>query len=124
MDQQGDRTMHIGELAERTGLSLRSIRHYGDIGLLPASGRTEAGYRLFSEQDLQRLLRIRRLKPLGFSLDEIGEVLSLWERGMDAGRRQEAAETLERLRTERARLARSLAEADAMLADLESHLST
>lgn len=118
------RTMHIGDLAEGTGLSLRSIRHYGDIGLLPASGRTDAGYRLFTETDLERLLRIRRLKPLGFSLDEIGDVLALWEeQELSPEERKNAAETLHRLHAERNKLARHLVEADAMIADLQSRLT-
>ena len=41
--------MHIGELAERTGLSLRTMRHYDDVGLVPATGRTEGGFRLYSQ---------------------------------------------------------------------------
>ncbi|MEO6199841.1 MAG: MerR family transcriptional regulator [Cryobacterium sp.] len=68
-------TMHIGELAEKTGLSLRTIRHYDDIGLLKASGRTHGGFRLYSQDDLSRLTLIRRMKPLGFTLDEMIELL-------------------------------------------------
>jgi len=68
-------TMHIGELAEKTGLSLRTIRHYDDIGLLKASGRTHGGFRLYSQDDLSRLTVIRRMKPLGFTLDEMIELL-------------------------------------------------
>lgn len=70
-------TMHIGELAERTGLSLRTIRHYDEVGLLRPSGRTEGGFRLYTEHDLEQLLLIRRMKPLGFSLDEMREMLSV-----------------------------------------------
>ena len=70
-------TMHIGELAENTGLSLRTIRHYDDVGLLKPSGRTEGGFRLYSKEDLSRLLLIRRMKPLGYSLAEMTELLSI-----------------------------------------------
>ena len=70
-------TMHIGELAEKTGLSLRTIRHYDEVGLLKPSGRTEGGFRLYSQEDLSRLLLIRRMKPLGFSLEEMTELLSI-----------------------------------------------
>lgn len=66
--------MQIGELAEAVGLSLRTIRHYDDVGLLPAS-RTEGGYRVYSESDLQRMLTIRTLKPLGYSLEQMREIL-------------------------------------------------
>lgn len=70
-------TMHIGELAEKTGLSLRTIRHYDDVGLLKASGRTEGGFRLYSPDDLTRLMLIRRMKPLGFSLEEMTDLLGV-----------------------------------------------
>ena len=70
-------TMHIGELAENTGLSLRTIRHYDEVGLLKPSGRTEGGFRLYSQNDLSRLLLIRRMKPLGFSLGEMTDLLDI-----------------------------------------------
>jgi len=66
--------MQIGELSEAVGLSLRTIRHYDDVGLLPAS-RTEGGYRVYTEGDLRRMLAIRTLKPLGFSLEEMRGIL-------------------------------------------------
>ncbi|PYY37211.1 MULTISPECIES: MerR family transcriptional regulator [unclassified Curtobacterium] len=68
-------TMHIGELAERTGMSLRSIRHYDEVGLLVPSGRTSGGFRVYTAGDLERLLVIRRMKPLGFTLDEMAGLL-------------------------------------------------
>ncbi|MBM7802232.1 DNA-binding transcriptional MerR regulator [Curtobacterium luteum] len=68
-------TMHIGELAERAGMSLRTIRHYDEVGLLVPSGRTAGGFRVYTEGDLERLLVIRRMKPLGFTLDEMAELL-------------------------------------------------
>ncbi|GAA0497634.1 MULTISPECIES: MerR family transcriptional regulator [Microbacterium] len=70
-------TMHIGELAERTGLSLRTIRHYDEIGILKPTGRTEGGFRLYTAEDESRLLLIRRMKPLGYSLEETGQLLEL-----------------------------------------------
>jgi MerR family copper efflux transcriptional regulator len=111
------RTMQIGELAERTGLSLRTIRHYDEIGLLRASGRSEGGFRLYTDADLERLMLIRRMKPLGFSLDEMGEVLTLVE-ALGAGKRSKA-ELRNRLKlviaaaeARRAQLAEQLAMAD------------
>ena len=74
-----DRPMQIGEVAERTGLSLRTLRHYDEIGLLRPSERSEGGFRLYSEGDVTRLLVIRRMKPLGFTLDEMSEVMRLLE---------------------------------------------
>lgn len=67
--------MHIGELAERSELSLRTLRHYDEIGLLRASGRSDGGFRLYTEDDLRRLLVIRRMKPLGFSLEQMADLL-------------------------------------------------
>ena len=69
--------MHIGELAEKTGMSLRTLRHYDEIGLLAASGRTEGGFRLYTQDDQSRLMLIRRMKPLGFSLDEMTDLLAV-----------------------------------------------
>ncbi|KQO82305.1 MULTISPECIES: MerR family transcriptional regulator [unclassified Frigoribacterium] len=73
----GRSMMHIGELAERSGMSLRSLRHYDEIGLVSASGRTEGGFRLYTETDYDRLILIRRMKPLGFSLDEMADLLRI-----------------------------------------------
>ncbi len=70
-------TMHIGELAERSRLSLRTIRHYDEVGLLKPSGRTEGGFRLYTEGDFRRLLLIRRMKPLGFSLEAMADLLRI-----------------------------------------------
>ncbi|SFH40431.1 MerR family transcriptional regulator [Cryobacterium levicorallinum] len=70
-------TMHIGELAEKTGLSLRTIRHYDEVGLLNASARTDGGFRLYSPDDFTRLMLIRRMKPLGFTLDEMMALLKV-----------------------------------------------
>lgn len=67
--------MQIGELADRAEMSLRTIRHYDEVGLLTPSGRSEGGFRLYTEADFSRLMVIRRMKPLGFSLDEMAELL-------------------------------------------------
>lgn len=80
-----DATMQIGELAERTGLSLRTIRHYDDIGLLKPSGRSEGGFRLYTQPDLERLLLIRRMKPLGFSLEDMVDLLQIMEARATSG---------------------------------------
>lgn len=122
LDDHTGATMHIGELAERSGLSLRTIRHYGDIGLLPASARTEAGYRVFSEQDLHRLLRIKHLKPLGFSLEEIAEALPIFDTAEGTSRNGRIAEVLTRLESERDRLALHVDQADELIAELRDQL--
>jgi DNA-binding transcriptional MerR regulator len=71
--------MQIGEVAERTGLSLRTIRYYGEVGLVPPSARSEGGFRLYSEGDVARFRIIMRMKPLEFSLDEMKGVLDLFD---------------------------------------------
>lgn len=120
-------TMHIGELAERTGLSLRTIRHYDEVGLLPASSRTEGGFRVYSSQDLERLMVIRRMKPLGFSLEEMGRLLDITDRLAESTAGGERESLQEQLRTyidaaqrQREKLAVSLERADEFLQILDS----
>lgn len=70
-----DNLFQIGEVAERVGLSLRTIRYYEEIGLAPPSGRTEGGFRLYTDSDVERLALIKALKPLGMSLESMAELL-------------------------------------------------
>lgn len=63
--------MQIGEVAERTGLSLRTIRYYEEIDLVVPSARSQGGFRLYTDGDVERLLLAKRMKPLEFSLDEV-----------------------------------------------------
>lgn len=73
--------MHqIGEVATEVGLSLRTIRHYEEVGLVPPSGRTSGGFRLYTDDDIERLRLVKDLKPLQFSLDEMRQVLDIRER--------------------------------------------
>ncbi len=67
--------LQIGEVAERTGLSIKTIRHYDEVGLVVPSARSAGGFRLYIDADVDRLLAIRRMKPLGFTLEEMGELL-------------------------------------------------
>lgn len=69
--------MRIGELAERTEMSHRTIRHYDEVGLFRPTGRTEGGFRLYTAADEARLLLIRRMKPLGYTLEEMADLLSV-----------------------------------------------
>ncbi|MFP5393590.1 MAG: MerR family transcriptional regulator [Gammaproteobacteria bacterium] len=71
--------LKVGELARRTGLTVRALHHYDEIGLLHPSGRSEAGYRLYNEADIERLHTIQALRHLGLSLDDIQQALA--ERG-------------------------------------------
>jgi Cu(I)-responsive transcriptional regulator len=70
--------MQIGEAAARTGVSAKMIRHYEQIGLIPAAGRRDSNYRDYGHHDLHRLGFIRRARDLGFSIEEIRELLRLW----------------------------------------------
>ncbi|QNN54248.1 MerR family transcriptional regulator [Nocardioides mesophilus] len=72
--------MQIGEVAERTQLSLRTIRYYEEVGLVPPSARTTGGFRLYTETDVARLMLIRRMKPLDFTLEEMRAVLEVLDR--------------------------------------------
>jgi len=69
--------MQIGQVAERTGLSLRTIRFYEEAGLVIPSARSEGGFRLYGEDEIDRLRMIKRMKPLGFSLEEMQQLLTL-----------------------------------------------
>ncbi len=65
----------VGELAKRTGLTVRTLHHYDEIGLLRPSQRSRTGHRLYDETDVERLQRIALLRHLGFSLDQVAAVL-------------------------------------------------
>jgi MerR family transcriptional regulator, thiopeptide resistance regulator len=67
--------LKVGELARRTGLSVRALHHYDEIGLLKPSAHTASGHRLYTAEDIARLSHILSLKQLGFSLEEIAETL-------------------------------------------------
>ncbi len=69
--------MQIGEVAEQTSLSLRTIRYYEEMGLVTPSARTTGGFRLYTETDVARLRLIRRMKPLEFTLEEMRDVLAV-----------------------------------------------
>lgn len=82
--------MQIGEVAARTGLSLRTIRHYEETGLVTPSARSQGGFRLYTETDVARLMVIRRMKPLGFTLDQMRDLLDATDR-LDADADADAA---------------------------------
>jgi MerR family copper efflux transcriptional regulator len=71
-----ERTYQIGEVAERVGLSLRTVRYYEEMGLLSPEGRTDGGFRLYTEAHVERLALIKQMKPLGFTVHEMAELLS------------------------------------------------
>jgi DNA-binding transcriptional MerR regulator len=71
-----DEHHQIGTVADRVDLSLRTIRYYEEIGLVSPSGRTEGGFRLYTESDIDRLHLVKALKPVGMPLDMISELLA------------------------------------------------
>ncbi len=125
------RAMQIGEIAQRTDLSLRTLRHYDEVGLLRPSGRSDGGFRLYTEGDLARLLVIRRMKPLGFTLEEMVEVLRHIDAlraapdggpGPGPGPREHLAATLDEAYARRDKLRRQLGMADEFIGLLSGQL--
>lgn len=117
--------MQIGQVATRTELSVRTVRHYDDVGLVTPSVRSPGGFRLYTDADVDRLLVIRRMKPLGFTLAEMKDLLAalevLEDKKTSAAKRKAAVECLReyRAKTDESaeRLRTQLAYADE-LADL------
>ena len=72
-------SLQIGEAARRSGVSAKMVRHYESLGLLPSVHRTESGYRQYTDSEVHTLQFIKRARELGFSMAEIGELVSLWQ---------------------------------------------
>lgn len=71
--------VNIGTAARLSGVSAKMVRHYESLGLLPAVARTDSGYRQYSEPEVHTLRFIKRGRELGFSMEEIGELVGLWQ---------------------------------------------
>lgn len=93
------RHMQIGEVADRTGLSLRTIRHYEEVGLALPTARSQGGFRLYTDDDVTRLLVIKRMKPLDFTLEEMRDLLDILDR-LQAADTGDAADIGEAARTD------------------------
>ena len=116
-------TLQIGAVAERTGLSLRTLRHYDEVGLVSPSARTEGGFRLYTEDDIARLFIIRRMKPLGYTLDEMRDLLDLVDAltatPADVALRARYDDMREQAELRRGKLAEQLAMADDFVRQLD-----
>ncbi len=108
-------SLNIGDAARASGVTAKMIRHYESIGLMKAPRRTEAGYRLYSEQDVRVLQFIHRGRALGFSLEQIGDLLALWE-----DKHRASADVRAMALAHIAELDRKIAEMEAMRRTLES----
>jgi Cu(I)-responsive transcriptional regulator len=84
------RLMNIGEAAQAAGVSAKMIRHYEQIGLVPEATRTDAGYRQYTERDVSLLRFIRQSRRLGFSMEQIADLLGLWSNDHRASRKVKA----------------------------------
>ena len=71
--------MNIGQAATASGVSAKMIRHYEQVGLFPEPDRTDAGYRQYNERQVHTLRFIRQARALGFSIQQIGELVGLWQ---------------------------------------------
>ncbi len=111
-EARSDGLMNIGRVAEAAGVSTKMIRHYESIGLLPAAGRTLAGYRIYSERDVHVLRFIRRARDLGFGIKEIAELLGLWNN------RRRASADVKRL------AGQHMAQLDAKIGEMQSMRDT
>jgi MerR family gold-responsive transcriptional activator of gol and ges genes len=107
--------MTIGETARASGISAKMIRYYESTGLIPSAARTASNYRTYSGSDVHTLRFIRRARDLGFSVEEIAELLALWH---DRSRR--SADVKSFALDKVAEMRRRIAEMEAMAATLQA----
>ncbi len=82
--------MNIGQAAAASGVSAKMIRHYEQVGLFPEPQRTEAGYRQYTDPEIHTLRFIRRARDLGFSIQQIGDLVGLWQNRRRSSRQVKA----------------------------------
>lgn len=101
----------IGQVAALAGVTVRTLHHYDEIGLLRPSGRSNGGYRVYADADLERLHRVLSYRELGFSLDQVASILG-----------DPDADTASHLRRQHALVRRRVARLQSMLAHIEKAL--
>jgi DNA-binding transcriptional MerR regulator len=89
----GSQLHHIGAVAEAVGLSLRTIRYYGEVEIAPPSGRTTGGFRVYTDADIERLRLIKQMKPLDFTVEEMRDLLDALDATRDASGQGDEART-------------------------------
>jgi Cu(I)-responsive transcriptional regulator len=116
-DAVGRGLMDIGRAAKESGVSVKMVRHYEAIGLLPPPARTMANYRVYGPNDVHMLRFIKRARTLGFSMEDIKELVGLWKNKSRSSSavKKIAGRHLDELR-------RKIAELESMAATLE-HLT-
>jgi DNA-binding transcriptional MerR regulator len=85
-DPERRNLLQIGQVAERVGLSLRTVRYYEEVGLLTPTTRSAGGFRLYAEEQVERLRILKGMKPFGLTLEEIRALMELFDRSEDAAR--------------------------------------
>lgn len=123
--------LQIGEVATQTGLSVRTIRHYEDVGLITPSAGSVGGFRLYSAGDVARLRTVCGMKPLGFTLEEMGDLLkaldTVGDPAADDDATRESRAVIDHFyQTVQARVGRArrdLEQAERVASDLERHRS-
>jgi Cu(I)-responsive transcriptional regulator len=104
--------MNIGQASKASGVSAKMIRYYDEIGLVRPSGRTESNYREYDQRELNELRFIKRARNLGFSMEEITQLLSLWRDHQRPSREVKAVAD------------RHLADLDARIAEMQAMADT
>jgi len=112
--------MQIGQVAARTELSIRTVRHYDEAGLVIPSVRSAGGFRLYTDADVDRLMLARKMKSLGFTLSEMKDLLAVLDAVDDTKTCAAHGEMVEqRLRVYRAKIDENAARLRSQLADAE-----
>src|SRR3954452_24844647 len=107
-----DMALTVSQVARMTGVSVRALHHYDEIGLLRPSGRSDAGYRLYGPADLERLQQVLFFRELGFPLEEIARIVT--DPGFDLGTA---------LRMQREMLGQKLVRTHALIAAVDAALA-